>query len=218
MSLAIITALGLTACRSPVEASPAPDSGTAPTAEETGGSSPSEDTEDTVADTGPSDPPCEVTGTYATVEAGSIMMCALDISGAVSCWEDRTYRGGPVVSTPTQCVKSIGVGLQAACAITLSDELVCWGSSELYSAIEKVPAGRFKSVDVGSSHACAIDFDDQLTCWGVDGDEGELYEDVCCDAVSGAPTGTFQQTSAYKAHNCALDLDGELHCWASVIA
>jgi hypothetical protein len=71
-----------------------------------------------------------------SLSAGKFATCALLESGRVSCWGCPT-REGP--QTPPEvldlpALKSISVGTQVACGVTLDDEVICWGELDYLKA------------------------------------------------------------------------------------
>ena len=133
--------------------------------------------------------------------------------------------------------KAVSAGPQYACAITLSDNLTCWGDNDDGQA--SPPAGTHKAVSAGGNHACAITSNDTVTCWGDNTynqatDPAGKYRAVtagwdhtCAIATNGAivcwgagtlgqttsPSGSFKSVAAGGSHTCAVAADDTIACW-----
>jgi hypothetical protein len=64
-----------------------------------------------------------ISGDYAMVEAGDPASCAIDERGGARCWGT----GAPEL---TDSYYQMSNGVNYGCAITRSDEVVCWGQSD----------------------------------------------------------------------------------------
>src|SRR5512133_2419195 len=128
--------------------------------------------------------PVQVAGgiSFASISAGSAFTCGVAVlNGATYCWgqnsigqtgDGKTINYGNVfVSTPQQVVggqacKSVSLGSQYACGVTLTGQGYCWGSNN-----SKFGAGAtndsstpvaisggltFRSISAGYGHACGV--------------------------------------------------------------
>jgi hypothetical protein len=134
------------------------------------------------------------------ISVGGLGACAIRIDRTVLCW----LPPGPSLSsisldtsllfpsTPTsiqglqgQAIVDISVGKDFACAVTLNDDVMCWGANNLgqlgrgtMTAKETIaaPIANLKAISVaaGGTHACAIlPANRTIECWGAD-DTGQL--------------------------------------------
>jgi alpha-tubulin suppressor-like RCC1 family protein len=199
------------------------------------------------------------------VGAGAALACALRTDGTVWCW-GRGAQGGfgqkfegslgeacvqsaagyRCTGTPMKVpglppVDSIGVGYEAACAVTKAKEVWCWGRNQNGEAgdlnanqtcaggpcivppakIANVPS-TVSQVTLGYAHACSLASDGQVFCWG-DNSWGRLGRGTnnpplgrgAAPVVGLSGVATHIQTSfdAY-AHTCVL-LGGYPYCWGA---
>jgi hypothetical protein len=118
-------------------------------------------------------------------------VCALDASGAASCWgsNDTGELGdGSITSRPTPVsvlggfeFASIAASLTRTCAVAVSNSAgYCWGSYEIPASLpqrtrpEEVLLGfKVASFAMGDQHTCAVTPGGAAFCWGVDSD-GQL--------------------------------------------
>jgi alpha-tubulin suppressor-like RCC1 family protein len=199
------------------------------------------------------------------VSSGSALVCALRTDGSVWCW-GRGAQGGfgqkfegsageacvqtapgyrcsptPIKVPGLPPVDFIAVGYEAACAVTKSKDVWCWGRNQNGEAgalatnatcaggpcivppakIAGLPA-TMSQVTLGYSHACSLASDGQVFCWG-DPSWGRLgrgtnnppqgREPSPVVGLTGIPTHIQTSLDAY-AHTCVL-LGGYPHCWGA---
>lgn len=172
--------------------------------------------------------------------------CARGVDGSLECWGSPKFRVQPAgtndTHTPirvgTSLYRSIDVGYDSICGITMADGLECWGrnndgeadptspSTDPVGIREVVlPGGAVpRSVSLGEHFACAIGETNpgrrDVYCWGTN-------ESEQCGAPSGtnpafptlvADTGFVTEIAAGGAHVCALVPSGgdtSVRCWGS---
>ena len=61
--------------------------------------------------------------------------------------------------------KGISAGNAHTCAITASNDAVCWGSNSDGQTMP-IPDGRYIALSAGNAHTCAITADNEAVCWG----------------------------------------------------
>lgn len=174
--------------------------------------------------------------------------CALDGSDAIHCWGNNSYHrlgvpgpAGYEINYPepqqlsfTSGFKSVTVGQNHSCGLTLGGAAYCWGhnhygqlgigTAELnthYAEPKPVAGGHtFASLSAGESHTCGVEEGTGLVyCWGLNlagqlgrgGTAGGSFGDV--QPVAG--TVTFKKVYAGQNHTCALTDDGKAYCWGS---
>jgi alpha-tubulin suppressor-like RCC1 family protein len=112
-------------------------------------------------------------------------ICALLDSGAVKCWglNSQGQSGAPQLTgvdfyeMPTvaqvPAAKMIAVGNSAVCAISIDDEVFCWGDPFTFAnqgpghVPRWVPLSKpSASVSLGGDFGCAIAQDKTMECWG----------------------------------------------------
>jgi alpha-tubulin suppressor-like RCC1 family protein len=184
------------------------------------------------------------------ISAGNNHSCGLDATGKAYCWGDNaigklgngstTASNIPVaVSDPAAgAVKfsSIGVGDLHSCALSLTGEVYCWGTSfqgrngSLLDSSIPVLIGNpstgavtYSSLSVGSAHSCALRSNGSVYCWG-NNDNGELGVDSTITASSDIPVlvsdpiagaVTYSSVSAGNTHTCAVVLSNAAYCWGN---
>lgn len=128
---------------------------------------------------------------------GASFTCALQKNGRVSCWgnNDAGQLGNgvsgtnanpsPILVAQLTDAVAIGAGLQHACAVRTSGEVVCWGDAEFGELGSGRDAGSSPVVDPvigikdakavwgGAFRTCVIRADSTAKCWGTNG-SGEL--------------------------------------------
>ena len=179
------------------------------------------------------------------VDAGVQHTCGV-ISQRAYCWGNGgSYRLGTGglndESVPARVkgaienvdIRQVSTGSASSCAVTVSNQLWCWGSgsayrlgnnstsTQIFPVRVSVPGGA-QRVSVGDDHACAINIHGKIYCWG-DSDYNKLGvgSDTNCgilvcdaktpmlvhDSTKGGnlpPDAVASQISASVDHTCAI--------------
>jgi hypothetical protein len=142
--------------------------------------------------------------------------CILNVDHSVRCWGTASTKYQPPEGLKA---KSIAVAAFFNCAVTMDDDVVCWGlkapmppaglKAKLVAAtfhgtskLEVVLAGPAKE----TSHACAIKLDDTVTCWG---------DNVGGNTDVPADLGPVKDLAVATFNSCAVKLDGTPVCWGT---
>jgi len=124
-------------------------------------------------------------GAFAAIWSSSYSSCALDKTGAVSCWG-----AGEAADDPTE---------------------LCGGKAYNHGQ-SAPPSGTFRLLGVGATNACGIKTDGAVACWGAGTtDECQDIGDNC--RQSRPPPGVFEQISVGNYHSCAMTADRKVQCW-----
>lgn len=164
-------------------------------------------------------------------------------TGAAYCWGansigqtgdgQKINYGNVFVSTPQQAVgglafKSVSLGNQYACGVTMAGQGYCWGSNstklgagptnDSSSPVAVAGGYAFQSISAGALHACGVATSNAVYCWGRNGNgelgvaalNGSSASDIPVRAggnftaseVSAAGTGTGS-----SGHTCAISVD-----------
>ena len=147
--------------------------------------------------TDPSGPVPASTDRFASISAGSMLVCGVGLDGYAYCWGGNEY--GQVGSpSRSQC---IGGGLE---------QIPCATRPQRVGLQEQLTA-----VSAGAFHACALTADGTAYCWGANYD-GQLGRGASGGKFSPgrvvAPV-KFSQIVAQWRHTCALDINGVVWCW-----
>ena len=157
---------------------------------------------------------------YQAVDVGLYRtICAIDALGDIHCIEHAAGSYDELLDNiPTSAeYASLSVGFTAACALSSSGDLDCWGVDDGtssatgstngidYGQVTGAPVGTFMAVDLGRYLACAVDTSGGLACWG------DAYSDFGTSVAM--PSGSYVEVSVADEHACALTAAGEIECW-----
>lgn len=171
-------------------------------------------------------------GEFVRVAAGLDFSCALDATGAVTCWGS----GGVVPATPSDTdFVQIETG-SFACGLKEDDTVRCWGGARAPEGwfadvsvsldgfacgidddtggvlcwgadageVTNPPEQVLEALSVGTSHACGLN--PRARCWGADGVGQASVPDAVRDTA-------FASISAGHDHTCAVEEAGPVRCW-----
>jgi alpha-tubulin suppressor-like RCC1 family protein len=187
--------------------------------------------------------------------------CALTRTGSVYCWGTGSRIGGGASTSTSyspqsvvtgeqgeasgflEDVRSLGIGMRNACAVTNTDELYCWGdrrgsgiglgSATLYSPVRTLSGqqgggaylSNVKMVSSGWNKSCAAINDGSAYCWGSSGDSfGHDGSDASTPVRILAGTQTVGNDGAYLGNvneikgsslYCAVTNNEDLYCWTT---
>jgi alpha-tubulin suppressor-like RCC1 family protein len=187
--------------------------------------------------------PAPISGnpTFASIQAGSTVACALTAAGAASCWGDNSAgQLGTGTTVPSSNIPvgvsgglvftQLSVGAKFACGLTAGGAY-CWGdntSGQLGSGASapssnvpvrvSAPAGvTFASISVSMQQqfACAVSTANVAYCWGNNGSGQFGNGTVTSSSVPVAVPGTllWSDISAGATTTCALTKTGAAYCW-----
>jgi alpha-tubulin suppressor-like RCC1 family protein len=188
---------------------------------------------------------------WTTVTAGGGHSCGIDSGGALQCWGSNRYRqlgvsadescegvGGqapcsrsPVLVTMHEHVaRSVAAGASHTCALTLSGQVLCWGSNRYYQAgpdrddVVAEPSLlpgrlRFHTLIAGGYHTCGLTAESVLYCWGSDAG-GELRGrgrnrcggSSCARRPIRIATGVVAASAGFGV-TCVTTTRGHVRCW-----
>lgn len=186
-----------------------------------------------------------LTSNVSDIVSGEDFSCALTTSGGVKCWgintsgrlgdSTVTQRNAPVdVTGLTSGVKAISTssGSTHACAITSTNNMVCWGgnaSGQLgngtttasSSPVSVLGVGTVKSISVGIGHSCAILLGtNELKCWGSNAStqlgNGKTIDSLSAISPLYPPNSESGVPKIYTGpkHSCMTYAD-QLYCWGA---
>lgn len=172
-----------------------------------------------------------VPGTRA-LAAGLFHVCALDASGAASCWGandagqlgdgTRADRQSPTTVPTDLRFSLLSAGVGHTCGLTGSGQIACWGenlsgqlgdgSREDRTTPGMVDAPRFETLATGWNHTCAITSSGSAYCWGLNRN-GQVGDGSRLDRLSPREVMTGASAiAAGNAHTCAIVGRG-VQCW-----
>jgi alpha-tubulin suppressor-like RCC1 family protein len=185
--------------------------------------------------------PTPVSGGYSfsTISTGQGHSCGITTDGTAFCWGNNNLGQlgdnstenhlvpTPVSNTLSLSFSAISTGLSHTCAITITDDIYCWGSntngqlgddSVVDSSIPIIVHGThtFIAISAGNKHTCALTSDSNIYCWGLN-DSGQLGIGSTSEQYTPqlvAPPNPFTSLVAGGGHTCGLTSSG-LYCWGS---
>ena len=181
--------------------------------------------------------------TYRSVAVGPEFTCAISEQRKVFCW-GRDFHGEVGNGMPKSQVNSpkpvdfgmksvqgdaLATGTNAACLLSKSGELYCWGADlrdlgmygkvkgELLKPKLYSDSNTYDSLAVGGTFACGVDGQGKTHCWGNNG-SGQLGIDSSSSTPTTSPqtvktSASFATVAAGGAHACALTEVGDMYCW-----
>lgn len=121
---------------------------------------------------------------YADVVAGRTANCALSTRGRLTCWgtgDLRTLFGtvadGPLAFLSGYTLRTLVVGDDHACVLTVANDAYCWGrggsgqlgngGTDNAGTLKAVSGGlKFVELAAGEKNTCGLTTDNLLYCWG----------------------------------------------------
>lgn len=170
--------------------------------------------------------------------------CAIDVNDSLWCWgsndygqlginsyESKSYSPQRVVFENNESIDGVAVGYNHKCALTLSNDIYCWGSNSngqlhlpmnmnyVYSPVKvDIPNG-ITPVSITSKydHTCLLSEEGAVYCWGKN-DYGQLGDGTTQSrhVMSQVLLPFSDPAVSVKVgshHSCALLLSGDLKCW-----
>jgi alpha-tubulin suppressor-like RCC1 family protein len=134
----------------------------------------------------------------------------------------------PVAVSGDLQLKSISVGWDHTCGVTVDNEAYCWGrgrygrlgnGSSENSTVPTPVSGdlSFQSVDSGMAHTCGITTEGAGFCWGR-GEDGILGNNSVDSSLIPVPVSgghTFGSLHAGSATTCGITTNGDAYCWGA---
>lgn len=163
---------------------------------------------------------------WASISAGYLADCALDVEGAMTCG----FLGTADLARPGTW-KQVAAHDARVCAIDADDRLFCWGQNDeaeidgddstddVADPFELMPGSRFLDVAAGADHTCAVRDDGAAFCvgscrFGQLGDGRDpLRECAGTTPITQVLGDGYAQIAAFDYHTCAVRDDGNVLCW-----
>ena len=144
--------------------------------------------------------------------------------GRVSCGGSAESRARPPCNTAKDAFARIATRvvqlevqpLGAVCAVTVDQQLICRGGSDLYrcrgASCKAISELRVRRVAVAGERRCAQTADDSVVCWGKWGHVDRVHDGMFMpEGVVGLPPVVTLAGGA--GHACAVARDGAVYCW-----
>jgi alpha-tubulin suppressor-like RCC1 family protein len=173
-----------------------------------------------------------LTNNVLSISAGSEHTCAVTNNGSVKCWGRNDYgqvgdnttgaiRKKPTdVATLNKGIKSVSTGFSTSCALTESNNVLCWGWIGLednYTSPHEVTGldRNITAVTVGGDHICGLTSEGTVKCLG-ENEYGQLGTNATnpiytAKSISGLPA--VRAIAANSNYTCALISNGKVFCW-----
>jgi alpha-tubulin suppressor-like RCC1 family protein len=163
--------------------------------------------------------------------------CGIDLMDDAYCWGDNgdgelgdgmgapnVYVDLPVLVAGGYKWKTIDLGSEVTCGITVDDEGFCWGegiqhglgtSASVLTPTELRTGETWRNIDLYGSAGCGATTGGQVYCWGSNdrlklGYSGNSSSPRLVDGVSDAIWVSIGATNA-----CAATESGETYCWGA---
>lgn len=147
----------------------------------------------------------DLLGRVTQITSGLDHTCALNESGAVTCWGLDEY-GQITVPSDLGTTTQISGRFNHICGLNESGAVKCWGLNEYGQTDVPSDLGITTQISAGGNHTCALDILGKVACWG-DNQNGQTV-------VPQGLADVYQLESGYK-HVCALKTTGLVSCWGA---
>ena len=135
------------------------------------------------------------------IHAGKDFSCVRFSDNSVECWGDGHH--GRTAPPTNVLFDQIELGPLAACGVTVSGRVKCWGQDDTFNTVHLPTAANFVWAGIGDSHGCALDSNGNVTCWANQS-----------NGRSSPPSGvTFRSISVGNEYNCGVTTAAQLECW-----
>lgn len=103
-----------------------------------------------------------------SLQAANRFSCAIVMDG-IRCWGEipnikKTTHHIPLKTLPNP--KHLSLGYEHACAVSETDQVLCWGSNEFGESTPPVELKNITELSAGMNNTCAI-ADGKVVCWGI---------------------------------------------------
>ena len=167
--------------------------------------------------------------TCAIMAADSTAWCAGNNPNGELGDGTTSFSSVPVAVAGGMKFRSLSLGNEYSCGITISGETYCWGRNEsgqlgdpaesgTYSALPRLVAGGhvFRAISTGGTTACGVTDDGSAYCWGNNaygmlGDGGTAAFSASPVAITGGLK--FDVVSVGGWHACGIAKTGYTYCW-----
>ncbi|AFY00932.1 hypothetical protein Bdt_1233 [Bdellovibrio bacteriovorus str. Tiberius] len=170
--------------------------------------------------------------TYKSIDLKYYTACGITSDDRVRCWD---VSGSPITAYyiddgVTKFKKVVAAQSSTICAISLADDLFCYGNNSFkqiannatatYNVLTQVDSG-VKYRDVTSyTYVCGITRDDQqIKCWGRNDfyqlGNGTIVNNPTPTVIDGATK--YLQISGSNTHVCAITETNALKCWGAQV-
>jgi alpha-tubulin suppressor-like RCC1 family protein len=181
--------------------------------------------------------PVASTVRFTALAGGENYTCALDGSGAASCWGNNAASqlgsGGDLPTNPTPALVTGGhvfrlltAGTQHTCGIRADSLAYCWGANDAGQLGDSLPDGggptpmavaggrHYRSLSSGGLHTCGVDAL-RVSCWGdnTNGELGDGTDSTRRYPVVASDTAGWLDVTAGPNHNCARAPARSAYCW-----
>ena len=140
-------------------------------------------------------------GFVTQITLGQGHLCAINFEQRAFCW-GRNDQGG--VPSDLGKVRKIASNMLQTCAITVSNQVRCWGWSPHMTSL-KTPddLGQVTEIGVGRYHVCVVTFTKELRCWG---------NNPRWQPLVPADLGKVVKVSSGPEHTCVIKEDNSEVC------
>ena len=163
---------------------------------------------------------------FTSLVSNGTYTCARTTGAADLCWGRRPLlqptRDLAPISLGNGPYLQVSPGRLVACALTPSNNAVCWGINQLgevgdgtqiarASPVPVATALAFQTIEAAWIHSCALTFAGEAHCWGSWQGQLSFRQDVTPVAVPGGHTFTRFYTGG--THTCGVTPSSETWCW-----